>query len=298
MTVVVFGGTGFLGSRIVARLVEGGQTVRAAVRHPQRVGHAQAEAVHADVREESSVTAALRGAGAAVNVVGLYVEQGAATFDAVHVAGAARIARCARAAGTERLVHISGIGADPESPSAYVRARGAGEAAVREAFPEAVILRPSVLFGPGDAFLSVFDDMTRRAPAFPLFGSGQTRLQPVFVDDVAEAVARALEDPAASGRTLELGGPDVWRFRDIVEGVLRYRRRRRLLLPLPFAAWDALAAGLALLPSPPLTRDQVALMRENNVVDPERDGFAALGVRPRGLEELLPQCLDGASKQT
>ncbi len=293
MTVVVFGGSGFLGRRVVARLAGGAATVRVAVRHPQRFDHAQAEAVRADVRDESSVTAALQGARAAVNAVGLYVEQGAATFDAVHVAGAARVARCARAAGVERLVHISGIGADPQSPSAYVRARGAGEAAVREAFPEAVILRPSVLFGPGDAFLSVFDDITRRAPAFPLFGSGETRLQPVFVDDVAEAVARALEDPATSGRTLELGGPDVWPFREIVKRVLEYRRRRRPLVPLPFAAWEALASTLALLPSPPLTRDQVALMRHDNVVDPERDGFAALGIQPRGLDQLLRECLNG-----
>jgi uncharacterized protein YbjT (DUF2867 family) len=291
MTVVVFGGSGFLGRRVVARLAEEGTPVRVAVRHPQRVAHPHTEAVHADVRDEASVAAAVQGARAVVNAVGLYVEQGAATFEAVHVAGAGRVARCARAGGVERLVHISGIGADPESPSAYVRARGAGEAAVREAFPAAVILRPSVLFGPGDAFLTVFDDITRLTPAFPLFGSGATRLQPVFVDDVAEAVARALEGPAAPGRTLELGGPHVWRFRDIVARVLRYRRRWRPLAPLPFAAWEMLARALTLLPSPPLTPDQVALMRDDNVVDPKRDGFAAFGIKPRGLDEMLPECL-------
>lgn len=288
---VVFGGSGFLGRRVAARLAANGGPVRAAVRHPLRVAARGVAAVAADVREESSVAAALEGAGAVVNAVALYAERGGESFEAVHVEGAARIARCARAAGIERLVHVSGIGADPGAASAYVRARGAGEARVREAFPEAVILRPGVLFGPGDSFLCTLDELTRLAPAFPLFGSGETRLQPAFVDDVAEAVARALEDPAAAGRTLELGGPEVLSFREVVERVLRHRRRHRLLAPLPFAAWELMARGLAVLPSPPLTPDQVALMREDNVVDPALDGFAALGIHPRGIDEMLPRCL-------
>jgi len=291
MTVAVFGGTGFLGRRVVTRLAGRGAPVRAIARRPRPIDHPEVETARADVRDEPSVAAALQGAHAAVNAVGLYVESGGATFDAVHAEGAARVARCARAAGVERLVHISGIGADPVSRSAYVRARGVGEARVREAFPEAIILRPSVLFGPDDAFLRVLDELTRRLPAFVLFGRGETRLQPVFVDDVAEAVARALETPAASGRTLELGGPDVWRFRDIVARVLRHRRRRRLLVPLPFAAWEVLARAMALLPAAPITPDQVALMRRDNVADPECDGLAALGIEPRGLDGLLPECL-------
>jgi len=291
-TVVVFGGTGFLGRRVVARLRAGGAVVRAAARRPDRGVPAGVEAVEADVRDERTVAAALAGARAAVNAVALYVERGEDTFEAVHVRGAETLARCAGQIGLEGLVHVSGIGADPASPSAYVRARAAGEARVRAAFPGACILRPSVLFGPGDAFLCTLDAITRLAPVVPLFGAGRTRLQPVYVEDVAKAAVRALENPAARGAVFELGGPEVLAYREAIARVLRHRRRRRLLLPVPWVLWSLLAALLAALPSPPFTRDQLALMRRDNVADPALDGFAALGVEPHALENLLPVCLD------
>ena len=203
------------------------------------------------------------------------------------------MAEIAARGGVERLVHLSGIGVDPASSSGYVRARAAGETSLRAAFPRATVLRPSVLFGRGDAFLTGLDRITALAPVVPLFGAGATRLQPVHVDDVAGAVVRSLEHPGAPGRTFELGGATAHSYRDVLERILAHRRRRRLLVPLPFAAWELLAAALAPLPSPPVTRDQIALMREDNVVDQGLDGFRALGIAPRSLAAALPECLPG-----
>jgi uncharacterized protein YbjT (DUF2867 family) len=228
---------------------------------------------------------------AVVNAVGLYVERGADTFEAVHVEGARRVGELAAATGVARLVHVSGIGVEGSSPSAYVRARARGEGAVREAFPGATVLRPSVLYGPGDALLSTLDAMSRLTPALPLFGRGETRLQPVHVDDVAAAVARVLEDAGSAGQVYELGGPRAWTYRALVEAVLRHRGRRRALLPVPFLTWELIARVLAPFPDPPLTRDQVALMRADNLVTPGAPGFAELGLSPRDLEEALPECL-------
>ncbi|MDX1431106.1 MAG: complex I NDUFA9 subunit family protein [Gammaproteobacteria bacterium] len=289
--VTVFGGSGFLGTRIVARLRDGPYRVRVAVRHPERVATPPVEAVKADVRDEDSVAEAIAGAHAVVNAVGLYVERGAETFDAVHVRGAGAVARQAARAGAARLVHVSGIGADASSRSTYIRARGRGEIAVREGFPAAAILRPSAMFGPGDALLNVLDDITRFAPVIPLFGGGNTRLAPVLVDDVAEAVARALDQPAAPGTTYELGGPDVWAYRDLVERVLEFRGRRRMLMPVPFAMWALGSRVASVLPNPPITPDQVALMRRDNVPDPDAAGFAALGIEPRSVDEMLAATL-------
>jgi uncharacterized protein YbjT (DUF2867 family) len=226
-----------------------------------------------------------------VNAVSLYVEQGGATFEAIHVRGAERLARLAREVGVSTLVHISGLGVDEASPSAYVRARAKGERCVREVMPEAVILRPSVLFGPGDAFLRSLEMITRHLPVIPLFGDGSTRLQPVYVEDVAAAIAQALERPDARGRIFELGGARVHTYREIVAMVLRHLGRRRLLMPVPFALWHALAATASLLPAAPLTRDQVYLLQTDNVVAADAATFADLGIEPRALEALLPECL-------
>ena len=289
--VTVFGGTGFLGRFVVQALVAAGHPVRVATRHPPRRPTRGVDWLQTDVREEASVRAAVAGAAGVVNVVGLYTERGAETFDAVHVTGAATVAREARGAGVERLVQISGIGADPSSPSRYVRARAQGEQRVREAFPEAIILRPSVLFGPGDALLNVLDRITAVVPVFPLIGSGDTRLQPVYAGDVAQAVLAALRHPEAPGHSYELGGPRAWRYREIVELILRHRGRRRWLLPIPMSLWQLLASLLSVLPSPPITRDQLALLRQDNVVDPQAPSFAALGLSPQGLDALLADCL-------
>ncbi len=196
-----------------------------------------------------------------------------------------------RPRASSRLVHISGIGADPASRSAYVRARAAGERLVREAFPEATILRPSVMFGPEDAFFNLLADLARVLPVLPLFGKGTVRLQPVYVEDTAAAVARALADPAAPGRTYELGGPRIYRYAELVRLALEHSGRRRLLLPVPYLAWDAIATLAGWLPNPPISRDQVTLMREDNVVAAGMPGLADLGIVPTAPETVLPTYL-------
>lgn len=288
-SVTVFGGTGFLGRRVAARLAEAGATVRVASRHGRGADSPDdgATAIVADIRNPADVERALDGATATVNCVSLYIESKEATFQDVHVVGARHLAAAA-AARSVRLVHISGIGADPRSRSPYVRARALGEAAVREACPGATILRPSVMFGEDDAFLRALDRIAGLSPVIPLFGRGGTRLQPVHVDDVAMAVVRALQLPEAEGAVFELGGPRVLTYRQIIGQVLAWRDRRRLLLPLPFAAWDLLAGLGRVLPGPPVTEGQVALMKRDNVVSGDAPGFPELGVTPRPLDAVAP----------
>lgn len=294
--ITVFGGTGFLGRCIVRALVDGGLPVRIAARRPEAVTGVDPtsemiECCHADLHDTDSVKRALDGARGAVNAVSLYVEQGnKASFDSVHVDGAERLARMARDGGVERLVHISGIGVDTESDSAYVRARARGENRVRAVFPEATVLRPSVLFGPDDAFLTALSRVTQ-APVLPLFGTGATRLQPVYVEDVARAVHQALIRPDTAGRVYELGGARVYSYRELVDLMLHYRQRRRLLLPFPFPLWRGLARLTSMLPRAPLTRDQVILMERDNRVEEGASGFADLGLEPNSLEALLDTCL-------
>ena len=286
--VTVFGGSGFLGRRIVECLAAAGDEVRVAVRHPERASYrrgvgrnggrdaggadderrGRSEVVRADVRDEPAVARAVEGAASVINTVGHYVEKRGATFDAIHGRGALHVARQAKRAGAEGLVHISGLGADPRSDSPYVRARGIGEGLVREAFEGVTILRPSVIFGPGG-----------------------TRLQPVFVGDVAEACAKVLADPSTRGRVYELGGPRVYAYEELVRLVIEGIDRRTVLIPVPFLVWEVLAAVAALLPNPPLTRDQVKLMRRDNVVGREALTLGDLGIRPVGLEEALPDCI-------
>ena len=295
-SVTVLGGTGFLGQVIVRRLLETGAHVQIAVRHPARSGLDESNdfvrALHADISDEATVAHAMKGADAVINAVGLYVERGAETFDAVHIHGALHVARQAARAGVKRLVHISGIGATPDSPSRYVRSRAQGEQYVQKSFEGTTIVRPSVLFGPGDSFLGSIDAITRMLPVFPLFGSGTTRLQPVHVADVAEAVARILEAPMTFSGVCELGGPRTYTYRELVEMVLDYRGRKRVLLPVPFIAWMAQARLLSVLPSPPLTEDQVILMRQDNAVDESLITLQDLGITPRSIEDSLAACLD------
>ncbi|MEQ6918462.1 complex I NDUFA9 subunit family protein [Halomonas aquatica] len=292
--ITVFGGTGFLGDAIVRELVETGHPVRIAARHPGRPEWAEAgdiiELAAADIRDEASVAEALAGASAVVNAVSLYAETRDASFEAIHVTGAGRLARQARAAGIERLVQVSGIGASHDSPSAYVRARARGEDAVLEAMPKAIIVRPSVLFGPQDAFLSGLEGLTR-LPLIPLFGRGTTRLQPVHVGDVARAIAQLSGHPATQRRLFEFGGPDVLSYREILETLLAHLNRERTLVPIPFLAWRLLAALATWLPGPPLTRDQVILMQSDNVADEDVGGFRDLKILPHSLYESLASCL-------
>jgi NADH dehydrogenase len=299
----VFGGSGFLGRRIVRHLAAGGAEVRIAVRRPERAGFlarfgrpGQIRAVHADVWDAATVAPALDAADAVVNTVGHYVERGGVSFEAIHGQGARQVADAATAAGVRRLVHISGIGADPASASPYVRARAAGERLVRAAFPAATILRPSVMFGPGD-FLNRLARLARVMPAMPLFGSGEVKLQPVYVEDVAAAVAAALATPEAAGKLYELGGPRVYTYRALVQLVLDLTRRRRLLLPVPYGLWTALAALMAPLPQRPISRDQVKLMEQDNVVSPDALGFADLGISATPLEAVAPSYLRRAVRR-
>jgi uncharacterized protein YbjT (DUF2867 family) len=296
--ITVFGGSGFLGRRIVRRLAADGAEVRVAVRHPERAARlveggeaGRVSAVHADVWDEATVAPAVAGADAVVNTVGHYVERGDASFEAIHGQGARHVAEAAAAAGARGLVHISGIGADPASDSPYVRARATGERLVREAFPAATILRPSVMFGPDDAFLNTLAALARVMPALPLFGSGEVRLQPVYVDDVAAAVGKALATPAAAGQLYELGGPRAYTYKALVRLVLEQTGRARLLLPVPYAVWHALAAVSAPLPRRPISRDQVRLMQKDNVVSPGALTLADLGITPTALEAIAPTYL-------
>lgn len=293
--VTVFGATGFLGREICQALVEEGWIVRLAARRPNRVllsgiPRDRSERVAVDIRRRPEVARALEGTAAAVNAVSLYVQSRKLRFEDVHVRGAAAIAECAREQGVDRLVHISGIGVDPQSPSSYVRARAQGEQAVREAFAGATVLRPSVLFGPGDAFVSNLVKIAR-LPVVPLFGRGQTRLQPAFVEDVAEAVNVALHRPDSTGRVYELGGGQVLTYREAVAAVMKELGVRRPLMPVPFVFWKLIAALLRPLPNPPLTRDQVVLMTTDNIAGSEIPGFADLELEARRFDQALTMCL-------
>jgi uncharacterized protein YbjT (DUF2867 family) len=296
-TVAVFGGGGFLGRRLVHCLTANGMTVRVAVRHPdaarvelRSIGFDRLEVVPADVRDQASVAAAIAGADAVINAVSAYVEKAGVTFEAVHVKGAERVAREAVAAGVTRLVLVSGIGADPASSSPYIRARGRGELMVRQAFPGATIVRPGAMFGPGDALFGTVANLARLLPALPLIG-GTTRLQPVFVEDVAEAIANILSDPGTVGRTFELAGPGVYTLRELVEMTLRFTGKWRLIVPVPFAVAEIQARLLELLPNPPLTTGQVDLLKADNVASGALPGLRALNIEPKPVEEVVPTYL-------
>ena len=293
-TIVVFGGGGFLGRRLVDRLTAEGMIVRVAVRHPDHarfdlrsMDFDRVTVIPADVCDRASVAAALAGADAAVNAVSTYVEKGGVTFQAVHVRGAENVAREAAAAGVARLVLVSGIGADLDSRSPYIRARGSGELVVRQAFPGATIVRPGAMFGPGDALFGTLADLARLLPILPLIGGGYTRLQPVFVEDVAEAIASILGDPETVGRTYELAGPRVYTLRELVSMTLYLMGKWRLLIPVPFAVAEAQARLFELLPNPPLTTGQVDLLKADNVASGSLPGFQELKIQPKPVEQVV-----------
>ena len=295
--VTVFGGTGFLGRRVVRRLSKHGFSVRVASRHPGRCrtlfGHDDPllRPIQADVHDERSVTDALAGAYAVVNAVSLYVEHGHETFHSVHVESAERVAVQAFRAGIKQFAHVSGIGANPGSLSLYIRKRGEGELAVRAAFADALIIRPAVMFGPDDAFLTTILKLLNQLPIYPMFGRGRTRLQPAYVEDVAEAIARALQPLGRDPMTFECGGPCVYSYEEILRAVAHEANIQPILIPIPFAAWHALAWIAELLPSPPITRNQVELMQIDNVSSRDMPGFGKLGISPRSIEEILQEIL-------
>jgi NADH dehydrogenase len=308
---VVFGGGGFLGRHVVRALTKRGWRVRVACRRPDLTGHlqplgrvGQIQAVQANLRYPASVKAVLQGADAVVNLVGILTQGGRQRFEAVHAFGARIVAREAREAGVQALVHVSAIGADAQSPSLYSRTKAAGEAAVRENFPDAVIVRPSILFGPEDDFFNRFAAMARISPMLPLIGGGQTRFQPVYVGDVAEAIVRALEDGSKAGQTFELGGPEVKTFRQLMEYICEQTGRTPILAPIPFPLANVIATGseiantlsLGLMPAMMLiTRDQVKSLQNDNVVSQEAAAqgrtLAAFGIAPEALETIVPTYL-------
>ncbi|WGS23085.1 MULTISPECIES: complex I NDUFA9 subunit family protein [unclassified Bradyrhizobium] len=296
--VTVFGGTGFVGRRVVRHLSDFTVTVRIASRHPARVDGDNAERVIADAHDERSVEAAVMGADGVVNAISLYAERGGDTFHSVHVEAAARIARVARRAGTKRFVHLSGIGADPASRSPYIRNRGEGEAAVQAAFPGAVVIRSAVMFAADDAFLTTILGLLRTLPAYPLFGDGRTRLQPVYVDDVAAAIAQVLRQTQRPYPIYELAGPRVYSYEELLRTIARAAELRPVLVRIPFALWNAAACLAEILPHPPLTRNQVELMQIDTTVSGSRPGFDLLGISPRSLEQELEAMLRHTNEET
>jgi len=300
--VTVFGGSGFLGRSVVRALAKREYRIRVAVRRPELAGHlqplgrvGQVHAVQANLRYPGSVEAAIRGSHAAINLVGILAESGAQTFDAVQGAGAGTVAKAAAAAGAA-MVHVSAIGADENSPSRYARAKAAGEKAVLAAVPSATILRPSVVFGPEDQFTNRFAALARMSPMLPLIGGGLTKLQPVYVGDVATAVADAVDGKTKQGATYELGGPEVLTMRQIMAFILATIERERMLVSLPFGLARLQALFLQFAPGPfKLTPDQVALLRNDNVVSDAAKAagltLEGLGIVPDSLEAIAPQYL-------
>jgi NADH dehydrogenase len=295
----VLGGSGFIGRYVVQRLAARGDVVPVGCRHAEEAKFlmtfglvGQIAAIRVAIDDEALLPAFLAGSEGLVNCVGILQERGSQTFERAHHLGPARMARLAREAGVERLVHISAIGADPRSPSAYARTKAAGEAAVRDAFPTATILRPSVVFGPEDQFFNRFAAIAMISPVVPVIGGGQTRFQPVYVGDVADAVLKCLEDPATAGRTYELGGPKIYSFRELIELLLNEIRRKRILVDLPFGVAGFQARLMSILPNPPLTPDQVELLKRDNVVSSGALTLATLGILPTAVEGILPTYLD------
>lgn len=284
--VAVLGGTGFLGRRVVEALEARDTPVTVAARRPESHAAPGRRTVEADIRDAGAVTEALRDADAAINCVSLYRERGDATFDGVHVDAAGLAAGTAASLGLRRFVHVSGIGADPDARSAYIRARGRGEEAVRAAFPQSVIVRPGAMFSRDEGFIAALGDAVRDTPVFPLFGRGDTRLQPVFVEDVAEAIARLATTTDPVPQTFELGGSETYTFRELVERLAGRQARNPVLIPVPFALWRAAAFAMRPLPNPPVTPFQVALMRQDNVAHADAAGFGDLGIEARSPAEL------------
>ena len=299
--VTVFGGSGFLGRHVVRALAKRGYRIRVAVRRPDLTGHlqplgrvGQIHAVQANLRYPASVEAAVRDADLVINLVGILFERGRQRFEAVHAFGAEAVALAAAAYGA-RLGHVSALGAADNAPSLYARTKAMGEKLVLAAMPSATILRPSVLFGPEDNFFNRFAAIARISPVLPLVGSGRTRFQPIFAGDVAAAVLAAIEGRAIRGPIYELGGPDVKTFKELMQFVLATIERRRLLVPLPFALATLQASLLQFLPKPPLTPDQVELLKGDNIVSDaaKREGrtLEDLGIDPIDMAVVVPSYL-------
>ena len=299
--VTVFGGSGFVGRHVVRALAKRGYRVRVAVRHPELAVHlqplggvGQIQTVQANLRFRWSVDLAVQGADHVVNLVAILHEGGPQRFDALQEFGARAVAEAARAVGAG-ITHVSAIGADKASQSKYASTKALGEAAVLETIKTAVILRPSIIFGAEDGFFNKFATMARYSPALPLIGGGLTKFQPVYVGDVAEAIALSVDGAVKGGKVYELGGPDVRTFKQLMEQMLTVIERKRMLIPIPFWAARILGTVAGLLPSPVLTSDQVTLLESDNIVSEKarKDGLTleGMGIAPRTMESILPSYL-------
>lgn len=297
--ITVFGGSGFIGRHLVRRLAHQGWAVRVAVRSPDAAKFlkplgepGQIQPWRTDIRDDAAIAAAMAGVDAVVNLVGILFESGRQRFGDLQASGPGRIAAAAQAAGVTRLVHVSAIGADAQSPAAYASSKALGEAAVLAAFPTATILRPSIVIGPEDGFFNRFGAMAMMSPFLPLVGGGRTRFQPVTVGDVADAILASLTRPDVLGRVYELGGPKTYSFRELLELTLRVIGRRRCLLTIPMGVAKLQGMVLQNLPNPPLTLDQVRMLETDNVVAANALGLIELGIDASPIEPLLPSYMD------
>jgi uncharacterized protein YbjT (DUF2867 family) len=295
--VTVFGGTGFIGRHLVGLLLQSGMAVRVAARHPDRVKVAveatnSPEIVQADMLDDTSVDNTLAGADAVLNLVGILTETAGQTYHAIHVEGARRIALAAQRHGLTRLIHISALGASLAAPAISDRTKAKGEQAIREVFPKATIVRPSLVFGEDDHFFSRFAAMIRSSPVLPLIGGGTTKFQPLFVDDMTAGLLELLKRSDTAAKTYEFGGPQVYSFKMLLENLLTALNRQRVLIPIPFALAEMQAGLLELLPNPPLTRDQVRLLKTDKVLSGMQPTLGDLGMQPRPLEGFLTALKD------
>jgi uncharacterized protein YbjT (DUF2867 family) len=318
--VTVFGGSGFIGRHVIQRLAKQGAVVRIATRDTEAASYlkplgeiGQIAPIPVNVNDPASIARAVIGADQVINLIGIISKWGKSTFQSIHVDVAGAIAKAATEAGVKQMVHVSALGASAESAAEYARTKAAGEEAVKAAFANATIVRPSAIFGPEDRFFNMFAGMARFTPVLPVFGcplipkvklfgldtpidfdlygDGGTRLQPVYVGDVADAIMKMLDDRESAGKIYELGGPRVYSFKDMMDMVLKESGRPRLLLPYPFALAKFWAWFLEFLPKPLLTRDQVTLLKSDNVVSGDLPGFAELGIEPAAAEAMLPTYL-------
>ena len=299
--VTIFGGSGFIGTQVVQLLARAGYRIRVAVRRPDLAGHVkplggvgQVVPMQANVRNKDSVLAAVRGASIVINLAAIGMEKGKQRFRAINVMGARNVAEAAAAAGVKTLIQMSVLGADDNSPSLFARSRAMGEAEVRRLFPDAIVFRPSIVFGVDDDFFNTLGSLSRVLPIMPLM-CRKTKFQPVYVGDVAEAIAAAAQGKAKAGATYELGGPDVLTHRELVERVLRDTNRSNPILPLPSGIGMLLALPMGLMPKPLLTADRVTLLGLDNVVsdaaNAEQRTLAAFAIVPRPLDAVLPSYL-------
>ena len=295
--VTVIGGTGFVGRSIVNRLLRAGYDVQVLARHardckslfPSTASAGRLLLKNADITQPKTLVGAFDDSFAVINLVGILYEKGRQRFSTIHTQCAERIAKMAKEAGVSRFIHLSALGADQAKSSRYAESKATGETAILSAFPEAVILSPSVIFGPNDNFINQFNQMASFSPALPLIGGGNTKFQPVYVEDVSEAVVKSLKHDEVKGKTLQLGGPNIYSFKEILQLILSLTQRKRLLLPLPWFAAKLVGFFGELAPVPPLTRDQVRLLKYDNLVS--ENGFAMLDITPQAMENIIPHYL-------